>query len=127
MSSSPLAVARRPGNLYLAVVSFRRLLSLFVALAVMLVPAAMPAAAAAMTSSHSVAAAPPAGHCADMPEPAKQQAPDDCCLMTCVALPPTGGAAMAGMIAPAPLLHRRLTAGDHGLDPVLETPPPRFS
>jgi len=87
--------------------------------------AGMPAAAVMPAGHHEAAAG--AGHCAEAPKPAKQQAPDDCCLMSCVALPPTGGTPVAAAIAPAPLLSIALAADFHGLDPEAETPPPRFS
>ncbi len=127
MNRLAMRIACRRGRAYLQGVNLRLFLSFLVALAVALVPAGMPAAAATPAGHHQAAANTGAGHCAEAPEPAKQQAPDDCCLMTCVALPPTGGTPLAAAIAPAPLLSIALAADFHGLDPEAETPPPRFS
>jgi hypothetical protein len=114
-------------------VSFRRILSLLVLLALVLSPAPMlagsPAKAMdqheAMVMSDDPGTA-PAHPCAGEQVPANKAA-HDCCVMSCVAIPAVGGE-LALHLPPTSL---RLALPEfwdpHGLAPEAEPPPPRFS
>jgi hypothetical protein len=100
-------------------------LSLLAALAVLLMPAGMGERGAAMAATHDMASA-GMGHCADLPQPAKEQPPESCCVVACSALPaePIG---LTSFSSP-PLAHSGASPAHlHGLPAEAATPPPRSS
>lgn len=110
------------GTLKWAVV--KRVLSILVVLAVLLMPAGMSGGAAAMAAAPESTAA--MGHCADMPEPDDNKAPESCCIVACSALL-DGESALAAPPAPAPAYETEIRVVRHGLPAEAATPPPRFS
>jgi hypothetical protein len=128
-----LAVAPPARRSYLRAVSFRRILSLFLLIALVIAPASMLGGAPAMAADHHAAmgiavtgAAPSAHPCADKHAPAKKSF-DGCCVMTCVAIPAVGGMLPIHIMAPALIQPSPLAADPHGLNPEADPPPPRFS
>jgi hypothetical protein len=106
--------------------SVKLVLSILAALAVLLMPAGMGERGAAMAATHDMTVGADLGHCAQKPEPAKDQPPESCCLVACSALP----AEPVGMneISSPVLGHAAVTAANlHGLAAEAATPPPRAS
>lgn len=101
-------------------------LSILVAVAVLLMPAGMSGRGAAMAATHDMAASAGMGHCAEKPEPAKDQPPESCCVLACSALP-AEPVELTSFSAPL-LPHSAAAPADlYGLSAEAATPPPRSS
>jgi hypothetical protein len=104
-------------------VTVHRFLALLLTLGLMFGPVAMPSWAA-MPDHPAMASG---SHCADLPAPAQKKAPENCCVVTCAALPALGGHLIAPAAPGATLPRLPLLTGRDGLRPDAETPPPRLS
>jgi hypothetical protein len=109
---------------------------LFVLLGLILAPAGMPGGAAMASDHHGAAAITTSHHdmsaaavhsCTEKQRPADKKAPDDCCLMTCVAMAVLDGGVAAPLRLPPGRQPIPLAADGSGLDPEAATPPPRSS
>ena len=99
---------------------------MMLALAVLLLPAGMGGRAAAMAPAHEMTATAGMDHCAQKPEPGKDQPPESCCVLACSALL-SGPGALAPILPSVPA-HAAAVPGDHdGLPAEAATPPPRRS
>ena len=120
--------------------SFRRILSLLLLVGLVLAPLSMMSGAPAMAMDGKAmagmnheqlgTATPPCHGKQSKPgdeAPDGKQAPMNCCVMMCVAIPAVGGQLAAHMV---PLEIRQPlppVSGPHGLEPEADPPPPRFS
>ena len=133
------SVETRKPEAYLALVSFRRILSLLLLVGLVLAPLSMigghPAMAmggkAMVGMGHEQTASTPPCH-GKQPQrgdhaPDTKQLPGNCCVMMCVAIPAVGGQLAAHMV---PLEIRQAlppASAPRGLEPEADPPPPRFS
>jgi hypothetical protein len=119
--------ARRSYPAGMSAPRFLRILTMF---AVVLMPFGMlGGASAAMAMSHHGGAAMTMDHCAGMDKQQKKEAPGHTpdCMVTCAAIPSTGGDFEHQAMTPAAIEPLALAPPVHGLHPEAATPPPRFS
>jgi hypothetical protein len=100
----------------------KRVLSILVALAVMLLPAGMTGVAAAAAPEMAAMA----DHCAGQPQPDSPKAPESCCVIACSALP-EGQRGLPAPLPPAVTYVAEVHSIRRGLPAEAATPPPRFS
>lgn len=134
------SVVTRTSGPYLALVSFRRILSLLLLVGLVLAPMSMMSGAPAMAmdgkaiagmSHERLTTDTPPCHGkqsqSDDNSPDTKQAPTNCCVMMCAAIPAAGGQPTAHVL---PLQVRQAlppARAPHGLEPEADPPPPRFS
>ncbi|HEV2745988.1 MAG TPA: hypothetical protein VGW34_01655 [Allosphingosinicella sp.] len=106
---------------------FRAAIAFCIALALLLVPAGMTGGGTAMAAGHDMAAAAAMEHCADEQMPPQDEAPDTCCVVTCVAIAAIGGEMGLIGVVPTAKPWSPLAVRPDGLDPAADTPPPRVS
>ena len=127
LSRGGVAVAPQTQWAYGAAVRFRFILSLLAALALLLGPIAMPGSSA-MAMDPGTVASDMNSHCAEEPPvPAQQQAPENCCALGCAAIAAIGGAGVDPVALPSLPLQPPLADVGYGIDPDIQTPPPRSS
>ena len=129
-----------PGAAYVALVS-RVILSFLLFIGLVLAPMALPDKSQAMAMagadgtavSHHETGIKAVHPCSDgqvpvdRQAPSKDEAPANCCVMTCVAIPALG-ASLADQALPAQIRLRLPRQSDpRGLAPEADPPPPRFS